>query len=122
MYPLSRSLRSVVQGFPRHVGAFPPEIYLLNVTNLSVSLIFTDLCGYVRSLLGVDTAIFNLMPVTQLLKTPDDSMGQVMKCWKDEDEQLEIVLQNWRKENDMVKDLATLRKDLEGLKQEGRLS
>ena len=49
-------------------------------------------------------------------------MGQVMKSWKDEDEQLEIILQQRKTENDMVNDLVTLRKDLEGLKQEGRLS
>ena len=83
---------------------------------------FTDLCGYVRNLLGVERAIFNLMPIAQLLKMPEESMGQVMKCWKDEDEQLEIILQHWLKENDVVKDHASLRKDLEGLKQEGRLS
>ena len=74
-----------------------------------------------RSLLGVERAIFNLVPIAQLLKTPEESMGQVMKSWKDEDEQLEIILQQWMKENNVVKDLATLRKDLEGLKQEGRL-
>ena len=49
-------------------------------------------------------------------------MGQVMKSWKDEDEQLEIILQQWMAENDVVKDLATLRKDIEGLKQGGVLS
>ena len=85
-------------------------------------MIFTDLCGYVRSLLGVERAIFNLVPIAQLLKKPEESMGQVMKSWKDEDEQLEIILQQRKTENDMVNDLVTLRKDLEGLKQEGRLS
>ena len=75
-----------------------------------------------RSLLGVERAIFNLVPIAQLLKTPEESMGEVMKSWKDEDEQLEIILQQWMKENNVVKDIATLRKDLEGLKQEGRLS
>ena len=94
----------------------------MNITNLPVSLIFSDLCGYMRSLLGVERAIFNLVPIAQLLKTPEESMGQVMKSWKDEDEQLEIILQQWMAENDVVKDLATLRKDLEGLNQEGRLS
>ena len=85
-------------------------------------MIFTDLCGYVRSLLGVEKAIFNLVPIAQLLKTPEESMGRFMKSWKDEDEQLKIILQEWMKENDVVKYLAALRKDLEGLKQQGRLS
>ena len=85
-------------------------------------MIFTDLCGYVRSLLGVERAIFNLVPIAQCLKKPEESMGQVMKSWKDEDEQLEIILQQRKTENDVVNDLVTLRKDLEGLKQEGRLS
>ena len=85
-------------------------------------MISTDLCGYVRSLLVVEKAVFNLVPIAQLLKTPEESMGRVMKSWKDEDEQLEIILRQWMKENDVVKDIATLRKDLEGLKQQGRLS
>ena len=80
------------------------------------------MCGYVRSLLDVERAIFNLMPIAQLLKTPEESMAQVTKSWKDEDEHFEIMLEHWMKENDVVKDHASLRKDLEGLKQEGRLS
>ena len=72
-----------------------------------------------RSLLGVGRAIFNPMPIAQFLKTTEESMGEVLKSWKDEDEQLEIIFQHWMKENDVVKDHASLREDLEGLKQEG---
>ena len=83
---------------------------------------FTDLCGYVRSLLCVEGAIFNLIPIAQLLEMPEESMNQVAKCWNDEEEQLELILQHWSKNNDVVEDLAALRKDLESLQQKGSLS
>ena len=80
---------------------------------------FTDLCGYVRSLLGVEGAIFNLIPIAQLFEMPEEPMSQVTKCWKDEDEQLELILQHWSQRKDVVEDLSALRKALESLQQEG---
>ena len=80
-------------------------------------VIITDLCGYLRSLLNVKGAVFNLKPITQLLETPDKS--EVMKCWKGEDKQLEMILQHWLEKNDVEKDLATLKEKLKDLQGKG---
>ena len=82
----------------------------------------TELCGYVRSLLGVEGAIFNVIPIANLLEMPEESTKHLTKSNKDENEQLEIILQHWSKKNNVVEDLATLRKDLESLKHEGESS
>ena len=50
---------------------------------------------------------------------PEESLNSLTKSQKDENEQLEIVLQHWSKRNNVVEGLADLRKDLESLKQEG---
>ena len=50
---------------------------------------------------------------------PEECINRLTKSQKDENEQLEIILQHWSQTNNVVKDLAALRKDLEGLKQEG---
>ena len=81
---------------------------------------FTDRCGYVRRLLGVEGAIFNIIPIAQLLGMPEKSMNEVANCWKDEDEQIELILQHWS--NDVEEDLAALRKDLERLQQKRKFS
>ena len=83
------------------------------ICNLSVA----DLHGYVRGLLGVGGAIFNVMPIAQLLGMPEESMDQVMKSWQNEDQQLEMILKHWFKEKDKVEALAALRSNLEGLKE-----
>ena len=53
---------------------------------------------------------------------PKESLNQPTESGKDEDEQLEIVLQYWlkQKKNMVVEEFDTLRKDLENLKQEGK--
>lgn len=81
--------------------------------------IFTDLCGYVRSLLEVEKDVFNLKPIAQKLKTPDELVNQITKSLKDEDENLDMILQHWLKENDVVEDLSVLRKHLEDLQEKG---
>ena len=78
------------------------------------------MCGYVRSLLGVEGAIFNVIPVAQLLGLPKESINEIVKTHKDEDEDLERILQYWSKRNDLIDDLAVLRKSLGSLK--GKLS
>ena len=50
---------------------------------------------------------------------PEECINRLTRSQKDENEQLEIILQHWSKTNNVVKDLAALRKDLERLKQEG---
>ena len=54
--------------------------------------------GYVRGLLGVEGAIFNVVSIAQLFKMPDELVNQVIKSWRDDDEQLEIILQHRSKE------------------------
>ena len=82
---------------------------------------FVELCGYVRSLLGVRGDIFNVIPIGKIVEMPKESLNHLTKPDKDEDEQLQIVLRYWSEKNDesVAEDLATLRKDLESLKQEG---
>ena len=89
------------------------EIYL------APQFLFTDLYGYVRSLLGVEEAIFNVMPLAQSLNLPEELINQIKGSWKDEDEQLRILLAHFVKGSDMEKDLAAVRKGLEGLEQQG---
>ena len=89
-----------------------------SVTDHYISF-FTELCGYVRSLLGVEGAIFNVIPIAKLVEMPEESLNRLTKSQKDENEQLEIVLQHWLKRNNVVEGLAALRKNLESLKQEG---
>ncbi|KAJ7315652.1 hypothetical protein OS493_038443 [Desmophyllum pertusum] len=81
-----------------------------------------ELRGYVRCLLGVKGAIFNVIPIAQKLGTPEGLMKQITNSWKDENEQLKIPLQPWLKKNGEKKDPADLRKGLEDLKEEGKLS
>ena len=118
-YHFLQSLKNSWEGVHSHLK-------VLNRTNVGIVLLphddlyyFTDLCGYVRSLLAVQGAIFNLIPIARLLEMPEESTNKVVKCWKDEDEQLELILQHWSKKNHVVEDLAALRKDLESLQQEG---
>ena len=71
-----------------------------------------------RSLLRVEGAIFNVTPLAKLLEMPEESMNHLTKSQKDENEQLEMILLRWSQKKNTV-DLASLRKDLESLKQEG---
>jgi len=76
----------------------------------------TDLCGYVKRLLRVEGAIFNLKPIAQKIGTPEEETGEIMKIWKNEDDQLKALLRPWCKENSP---LDKLRQGLENLKEEG---
>lgn len=59
------------------------------------------------------------MPIAQLLKMPEETLDQVKEKWNDEDQQLDVILQHWFRDKDVVEDLVDLRKDLERLKLEG---
>ena len=74
----------------------------------------TDLCGYVKRLLRVEGAIFNLKPIAQKI-----GAHEVIKSWNDEDDQLKELLQPWDKESGQPEDLDKLRKLIENLKGEG---
>ena len=62
------------------------------------------------------------MPIAKLLGTPEDSKNNLTSSKKDEDQQLEIILQHWSNKNNIVEDLSALREALESLKQEGNLT
>lgn len=72
--------------------------------------------------MDVDGAIFNVIPIAQLLGLPEEPINQIVKTHKDEDEDLERILQHWSKRRDLIDDLAVLRKSLGSLKQKGKLS
>lgn len=97
---------------------------MINIKQLFLNniFLFTELRGYVRSLLGVEGAIFNVIPIAQLLGLSEESINQIVKTHKDEDEDLERILQHWSKRRDLIDDLAVLRKNLGSLKQKGKLS
>lgn len=63
-----------------------------------------------------DTA-FNVVTIAETLKVPKESINEIMKLWKD-DEQLELILQPWSDESaDAL--LSSHRSRLEGLTREG---
>ena len=72
--------------------------------------------GYVRGLLSVQGAIFNLLPIAQVLNIPPEVVDRIIKLWKNDDQKMEIILQHWLKKNS-AEELAVLRKALEGLEQ-----
>jgi len=79
----------------------------------------TDLCGYVKRLLRVEGATFNLKPIAQKVGTPEEETSKIMKICENEDDQLKLLLQPWSKENSQLEDLDKLRKCLENLEAEG---
>ena len=82
----------------------------------------TDLCDYVRRLLGVENVIFNLKPVALNLELPEEMLNQFVACWQSEAKQLEMILQRWRETQGDTEDLAVLTKALKRLDCEGKLS
>lgn len=77
----------------------------------------TGLHGYVKSLLGVEGAIFNIVPFAQALGLPAEAMDQAIKLCYDDDQQLDVILNHWPEEKDEPENLAALRKTLESIKQ-----
>ena len=69
-------------------------------------------------MLGVEDAIFNLIPIARSLDMPDEVLNQVTKRWKDESKQLNIILKYWSTmEKSVAEDVDALRRNLEKLKQ-----
>ncbi|KAL9967459.1 hypothetical protein ACROYT_G025681 [Oculina patagonica] len=77
-----------------------------------------DRCGYVRRLLEVENAIFNLKPVIRKLELPEETLNQVVTCWQSEVKQLEMIFQCWPEKQGSTDDFALLRKALKGLEPE----
>ena len=75
----------------------------------------------IRSLLGVQGAIFNLTPIARKLLVPEQTLTQIEKFWKDEDKQLEIVLEEWKEKTDKEQNHHNLSEILVSLKHEGML-
>lgn len=62
---------------------------------------------------------FNVVTIAETLKVPKESINEMMKRWKDDDEQLELILQPWSEESADAENLSSHRSLLEGLTQEG---
>lgn len=67
-------------------------------------------------MLGVEDAIFNIVPIARSLDMPGMEIDKVTKCWKDDGEQLDMILQYWLRENNVAENLDELRSHLEQLK------
>ena len=80
-----------------------------------IIFIVSDLNGYVMELMGAKGEICNFLPIADQLMMPKGEVDQVLKCWKNDDQQLELMLQYWMKGNEVLDDHQALRKDLEGL-------
>ena len=91
------------------------------MVTLLTAFFLSELCDYVRSLLGVEGDVFNVMPIAKLLGMPEDSKNDLTSSQRDENEQLKIILQHWSNKNNVVEDLSALREALESLKQEGKV-
>lgn len=68
-------------------------------------------------MLGVEDAIFNLIPIARSLDMSDEVLNKVTKCWKDESQQLNIILDHWSKMDKSAADVDALRTNLERLNQ-----
>ena len=54
-----------------------------------------DLCGYVRRLLGIENAIFNIKPLTLKLGLFKEALNEAVICEQSETKQLEMILLRW---------------------------
>lgn len=81
-----------------------------------IKFIVTDLNGYVMELMGAKGEICNFRPIAQKLMMPTGRVDQILKSWKNEDQQLELMLQYWMNETEVLDGHQALRKDLEGLR------
>ena len=70
-----------------------------------------------KSLLGVEGAIFNVIPFSQALGLPAEAMDQAITSCYNDDQQLDVILNHWPEEKDKPENLAALRKTLESIKQ-----
>lgn len=73
-----------------------------------------------RRLLDVNGAIFNLIPIAISLEVPEGSVNRIIRYWKDEDGQLDIILEQCINTNNLIDDFTALRKRLESLEEEGK--
>lgn len=68
-------------------------------------------------MLGVEDAIFNLIPIARSFGMPEEVMNQLTECLDDESKQLDMILQYWSRKENVAENLDALRRDLEKLVQ-----
>lgn len=68
-------------------------------------------------MLGVEDAIFNLIPIARSFGMPEEVMNQLTECLDDESKQLDMILQYWSRKKNVAENLDALRRDLEKLVQ-----
>ena len=68
-------------------------------------------------MLGVEEAIFNLIPIARSFGMPEEVMNQLTECLDDESKQLDMILQYWSRKKNVAENLDALRRDLEKLVQ-----
>ena len=83
-------------------------------------MFLTDRLGYVKRLLGVEGAIFNLKPIAEKIGKSEETMNTIMKSWRNEHGQMELLMEPWLKDTSETEDLNSLRRSLEELKAEGQ--
>lgn len=76
----------------------------------------TELASVIGSL-DVRGVIFNVKPIARELLVPEQTLNEIEKFWNDENKQLEIVLEEWKKTTDDQ----NLTEILKKLKHEGML-
>ncbi len=71
--------------------------------------------------LKVEGSILNLVPIAQKLDIPEEAINEAIRTWKNDEEQLKVILQHWSKTQDdgCKEDPALLRNTLQGLNPEG---
>lgn len=84
-------------------------------------LFVIDRCGYARRLLRVEGSILNLVPIAKKLDVPEEAINEAVRTWKNDEEQLKMILHHWSKEQDdgCKEDPAVLRSSLQGIYPEG---
>ena len=82
--------------------------------------LIADLCGYVRRVLAVKRAIFDVKSVAQKLELPVETQHQVVACWQGEKEQLELAIRHWKEKHGYAANPNNLKKALEELEPEGK--
>ena len=87
-----------------------------------ICIFLTDLLGYVKRLLGVQGAIFNVKPIAEMIGTSEETMNKVMESWRNEHDQLKLLMEPWLNATSETDDLNNLRKLLEKLKEKGQLA
>ena len=72
-----------------------------------------------KQLLRVKGKVLNLVPIAQKLGAPEDVISEVTTLWKNDEEQLKVILQCWSTEQDNGDDPTLLRTTLQRLNPEG---